>query len=304
MPEVSVVIPVRRPSHYLDKALLSVADQNFQNLEVLIIFDGVGAWARSWQAKHQFDVKVLVNDEQRGAAASRNVALAAARGEYIAFLDDDDCWLPGYLTTQIEHLRVHPGLAACYTDHFVNDKKGRWHRADIKPVSIYPSPLIHLLSENFIHTMSALVCRRSVLGDVGMLDQELLIVHDWEWYIRLLGKGNGRIGNVNIPLVFRRQHEKQLVADLRLWINEENRVLDRFFKDNPQLRHLERLVRSSRDLYFGYSLITRGRFRPGLAHLKNAIRKAKGQTMKRASVRLFRNLELAVNGRREMYCEE
>jgi glycosyltransferase involved in cell wall biosynthesis len=118
-PKVSVVVPAYNAQSTLDAALSSVLEQTMPDLEVIVVDDGSrdDTWALM-QRWHELDperVRVLQHPSalNRGVAATRNLALECARGEYIAFLDADDAWVPHKLEVQLQafkDLPMHVGV--------------------------------------------------------------------------------------------------------------------------------------------------------------------------------------------------
>src|SRR5215203_2359576 len=106
IPTVSVIIPAYNAAKYIGEALNSVFDQTFKSYEVIVINDGsldTDDLERELQA-YAANIQYM-KQENQGAAAARNTGLRAAAGEFVAFLDADDTWLPNFLEKQIEFLR-------------------------------------------------------------------------------------------------------------------------------------------------------------------------------------------------------
>lgn len=102
---MSVVIPTRGRPDLLQRALSSVAAQTQTNLEVVVVVDGPDPTTRTvLEAWHDRPLTVVVNETSVGGGEARNIGVRAARGEWIAFLDDDDEWLPRKLERQFEDL--------------------------------------------------------------------------------------------------------------------------------------------------------------------------------------------------------
>lgn len=127
-PAVSVILPTRNRPHLLARALRSLQAQTFRDFEVLVVDDGgvhVGAVLREFEAAG-LPLHVLAHPFQRGQAAARNTALAQARGAWIAYLDDDDCYEPDHLEGLLEAARKVDG-AVIHADatRFREDASGR-----------------------------------------------------------------------------------------------------------------------------------------------------------------------------------
>lgn len=114
MPEVSVIIPAYNPGDFLHRSLNSVLGQSFSNLECVVVDDG-SAEDLTWLNEHP-DRRVRYHRQPNsGVSVARNVGAALGRGRLLAFLDQDDEWLPGKLEGQIAALGSAPGAAFCYT---------------------------------------------------------------------------------------------------------------------------------------------------------------------------------------------
>ena len=105
---VSVLIPTFNRAYILGKTIESVLAQTYQSLEIIVVDDGSTDDTRTLVAT--FDSRVrYIYQENAGLAAARNAGLAAAQGEFIAFQDSDDLWLPWKLQAQVALMRRFPG---------------------------------------------------------------------------------------------------------------------------------------------------------------------------------------------------
>src|SRR5687768_17042952 len=105
-PTVSVVIPAYNAAKYICEALLSVFNQSFTSYEVIVINDGSSDTDDLERELQPYKAVIkYIKQENRGAAAARNTGLRAAAGEFVAFLDADDKWLPGFLEKQLKLLK-------------------------------------------------------------------------------------------------------------------------------------------------------------------------------------------------------
>lgn len=113
---VSVVIPTRNRADLLLRAIETVLGQTYRQLEVVVVIDGPDeATERALAGVGDERLRWLVNESSLGGAEARNVGVRAARGEWVAFLDDDDEWLPTKLERQVSLLRAadRPSLVSC-----------------------------------------------------------------------------------------------------------------------------------------------------------------------------------------------
>lgn len=111
-PLVSVVIATYRRKKELERALASLASQTYKNMEVILVDDNAdSAWCTEvktlvakWKRKSSIPLCYIQNSENCGSAASRNIGIQAANGQYITFLDDDDKYSPEKISHQIHHM--------------------------------------------------------------------------------------------------------------------------------------------------------------------------------------------------------
>jgi glycosyltransferase involved in cell wall biosynthesis len=179
---ISVIIPTYNRSHCIRRALESVAVQEVGDLEVIIGDDASTDDTVERVLEILPSARIARLEVNRGAAAARNAAMRMATGDYLAFLDSDDEWLPGKLTSQLEYLRSHPECAACGSGHFLETKNGL--RIDFPGVNP-PDWRRELHCAQSFHGASTPLVRRSVLESVGFQDEELRVLEDWDWMLRI-----------------------------------------------------------------------------------------------------------------------
>lgn len=134
-PLVTAVIPAYNAAPFLGEAIQSVLDQTYSPIQILVIDDGstdhTGKVATSFQEVEYYA------KPNGGVSSARNFAVPHARGEFIAFLDADDVWLPQKTELQVTRMLRHPGLALLYTGLYVTDERLRIrHRIDPAPSEI------------------------------------------------------------------------------------------------------------------------------------------------------------------------
>ncbi|GJL83669.1 MAG: glycosyl transferase family A [marine bacterium B5-7] len=114
LPKVSVIVPVYNTERYLGEALDSIEDQQYPNLEVIVIDDGSTDGSAKIAQTHSLKV-IYHYQENAGIGAARNTGISLADGILIALLDADDIWLPHKLQTQIDALTANPSLDMVFT---------------------------------------------------------------------------------------------------------------------------------------------------------------------------------------------
>ena len=175
---VSVVVPTHNRSDQLRRAVDSVLQQSHKELEIIIVDDGSNPPADVEQRDRR--IRLIRTDVCNGAAAARNAGIQAARGEYICFLDDDDCYLPGKLSKQLDYLRRHPTVDMVFSNVMCDHGKGR-RRPWLGPDYGYNE--IDNLCQNRIHTNSTLL-RRHVVNRINFAEA-LCYGEDAEFYGRI-----------------------------------------------------------------------------------------------------------------------
>ena len=289
-PRVSVILPTRNRREALGRALASLEAQSYRDFEVVVVDDASTDGTAAWLGEHFPAMRVVALPKAMGAAAARNRGLELARGEIVAFLDDDDAWQPPYLEAQVAHLEAHPEADLSFADHLERSPGGRESWPDTRSLLVYPSPLVRLLSESFIHTMSVVVCRRSAFARAGLFDERLSIVHDLDWYARVL-VGGGRIAHLP-RLLAERAVPGGLVTSHREWFREEGLLLARTFATMPGQGRHERMVRAYRSLFFAWVGLGKGSLAFGLSRLAEALRASTVWTIRIAAFRLLRRAHL------------
>ena len=285
-PRVSVVIATRDRLASLRRTLDSVDAQTFRDFELLVVDDGSRDGTAGWLRATRPEA-LVASAAGVGAAAARNLAVARAGGEYVAFLDDDDAWRPAYLESQVAQLDANAGTALSWAGHVEVDPAGRESRPETRSLLDDPAPLVRMLAEPYIHTMSVVACRREAFERFGLLDERLRIVHDLDWYARVLA-GGGALAHLPGELV-ERSAPGRLTAAHRRWFAEERSVLTRTTTANGDAR----LIRAYRSLFFARIALGKGDVPFGLARLGEALAASPRSTVRLAARRLRRNAEAA-----------
>lgn len=204
--QVSVIIPTYNRAEMVGEAIESVLNQDFSSFELIVIDDG--STDQTSKVLRSFGRRIRsIRQENKGVSAARNLGICHASGEWIAFLDSDDLWLPGKLTAQVDFFRRNPASLICQTQEIwirngrrVNPK----HRHEKRSGMIFePSLALCLVSP------SAVMIRRSLFDLVGRFDENLPACEDYDLWLRI-----GRRFPVHLidrPLIVKRGgHEDQL----------------------------------------------------------------------------------------------
>jgi glycosyltransferase involved in cell wall biosynthesis len=193
--EVTVVIPTRNRWALLSRAALSSALRQ-EDVEHDIIVVDDGSTDETPERLRQVDnprVRVIRLEERRGVAKARNEGIAAARGEWVAFLDDDDVWSPRKLRLQIDVARSESAVFA-YGGVVSIDEHGTAHYAFPLPD---PADLPRrLLAASIVPAgCSNVLARTDVVRALGGFDEQLFQLSDWDLWIRLAWSGRAAACN-------------------------------------------------------------------------------------------------------------
>ena len=166
---ISVIIPVHNAEQFIAQTVQSVLDQTYQAFELLIVDDGSSD--RSIKICQQFhDPRItILTQPNRGVSGARNTGIRHAQGEYIAFLDGDDLWLPEKLAKHVQHLDNAPHVGLSFSRSAFINHKG-------EPLEIYQMPSLknikpaQILCRNPVGNGSAPVIRREALQAIKYQD--------------------------------------------------------------------------------------------------------------------------------------
>ncbi|MFO7691889.1 MAG: glycosyltransferase family A protein [Vicinamibacterales bacterium] len=190
---VSVMMPAFNAERFIARAVGSVLAQTYADWELIVVDDGstdrTGAIVREFA-----DPRIaIVTQQNRGEAAARNVALDAASGAYLAFLDADDVFLPHHLDGLVACLRAHPGHIGAYTDgHYVDE-----HERRVAPLSSRRCPPVTgRLFEALVRSsgvfgppVCVLIRLAPVRAHALRFDERITIGPDWDFFIRYADLG-------------------------------------------------------------------------------------------------------------------
>lgn len=183
MPEISVIITTYNRPETLPQAIESARTASKREIEVVVVDDAsnkeVARVCRSITG-----INYVRTECNQGVAGARNLGILASRGEFLSFLDDDDLRLPGSLELQLEALNSSPQAGLIYGQAILGHQDGS-ASDDFYP-SRYPQGDVfwELLAQNFIPCGAALF-RRSCLDRVGLLDESIAGIDDWDLWVRI-----------------------------------------------------------------------------------------------------------------------
>ncbi|MBN1639415.1 MAG: glycosyltransferase family 2 protein [Ignavibacteriales bacterium] len=187
-PTVSVIIPTYNRARLIGRSIQSVLNQTYQDFEIIVVDDGsidnTREVIKEFQRKDK-RINYIKHDENKGGSAARNTGIKASRGEYIAFQDSDDEWLPEKLEKQMKMFeKVSLEIGVIYTGFWRMEEDKREYIPSDKIIKKEGDIHTELLKENFVTTQS-IVVRKECFGKAGMFEEDLPRLQDWELVLRL-----------------------------------------------------------------------------------------------------------------------
>jgi glycosyltransferase involved in cell wall biosynthesis len=228
-PTASVIIPVFNGGTYIAQAISSALATCDVPIEVIVIDDQ--STDDTWQVLEGFgDAIQKVSQSKGGPYKARNLGARLARGEWLAFLDADDEWIPGKLAKQLAIADNETALI--YTDRYNFGDCNRVKARQSDCVKLWEGDVFEpLLLNNFI-TLSSVLMRKSWFERLGGFSEQNLGVQDWDLWLRCASEG-GIVKLLPEPLTRYRIHSEQMSRNL------DDRAAER-------LAVVQRSLRSSR----------------------------------------------------------
>jgi glycosyltransferase involved in cell wall biosynthesis len=271
-PLVSVVIPAYNCAAFIGEALESIYRQTYKHWEIIVVDDGSTDATSSALAPHLGRIRYIAQ-ENGGTAAARNAGLRRAQGELIAFLDNDDVWLPDKLELQVRVMQAWPECGLVFTDG------KQFTEAGVRQESVISrrldawldahgthDPLVakgwmvrELLFSNEIASASSVMVRRESLERVGGFDEEIAIADDYDLWLRVAGEHP--VGLIRRCLYMWRWHDGSQSGPIaerqyrwmaaRLMVLEKHLPLVPADVRTPLRAHMARLYWECARYYFG-----------------------------------------------------
>ncbi len=197
---ISVVIPTHNRSDLIQRAVKSATNQTYNDIEVIVVSDGCTDNTKEV-------VEVLIQEDKRikfmeyapakGGNVARNMGIAAAKGDYVAFLDDDDEWFIDKLEKQMDVFNMDAEIGLVYTGI-----KAIYIKEQVSYISrpIYSGDLSRIiLLDNYIGTTSTVIMKSELLNSCGVFDNSFGAMQDYDLWTRICQKT--KVGVVSEPLI-------------------------------------------------------------------------------------------------------
>jgi glycosyltransferase involved in cell wall biosynthesis len=184
-PQVSVIMPSYNTAHLIAGSLDSVLQQTFSDFEIIVVNDGSPDTEELERVLAPYMSRIVyIKQENKRASGARNTAIGKARGEFLAFLDSDDIWLPDHLTSQMQLFEEDPALDLVYCNSLAVGDPTRPHEFMSRCPSHGAATFLALVVERCQIPISTVVARKSALVRAGLFDESLARCDDYDMWLR------------------------------------------------------------------------------------------------------------------------
>jgi glycosyltransferase involved in cell wall biosynthesis len=232
-PLVSVIIPAFNASNFLKDSIESVLNQSYENIELIVINDGSKDDTEKIALSYGSKIKYFFQTNA-GVSLALNNGINQSKGEYIAWLSHDDCFMPDKIKKQIDCLRLNPDSQICYTNYNVINDLGE-HQGVIN-VPYYEKDIfsIHLLQAMFVCGSTVLIKRNCFFDKNIFFDESLRYAQDADLWMKL--SFNYKFIHINEYLVNWRFHANQGSRnELQMKLDKIAYLKNSLIKIDPQL---------------------------------------------------------------------
>lgn len=187
----AVIITYKRPLDVLARAIQSVLRQTYKNIELIVVNDAPEEKELAKEISKYIDdlkdkrVKYIEHEKNSGANKARNTGFEHAAGKYIAYLDDDDEWLPEKLEVQVKAFDGYDNLGLVYSGFYIRNEESD----DVEKPAIIPQDYLRaLIEDNYIGSTSFPLLLTDAVRNVGAFDINQKSCQEYELWLRIASK--------------------------------------------------------------------------------------------------------------------
>ena len=218
-PRVSVILPTYNRCDSLLEAIGSVERQRFQDFEIVVADDGSSDETVERLAALDLPLRLICLDHRGRPAIARNRALEVAKGDLVAFLDDDDRWQPDKLARQVAQFEERPAIGFAYHDFQLIDVASGFSKRALSPQQKVDGLIFDALILDCFLQPSTVVVRRSLLEKSGPFNETLETVEAYELWLRLARLAP--VGYIDEPLATVFRHGGNVSQQRNLLVHRE-----------------------------------------------------------------------------------
>jgi glycosyltransferase involved in cell wall biosynthesis len=226
---VSVVIPNYNYSHYLREAIDGVLGQTYQPIEIVVVDDGSSDGSRDVLESYGSTIKAIFQ-QNHGVSQARNTGVEASDGEFLAFLDADDLWLPKKVERQVERFVAEPELGLVHVGVREIDGEGKDLREKLSGgEGRIADQILMLTDEGVLGGGSGFMVPRAVFDDIGGFDVRLSTSADWDLLYRIADRY--AVGFVSEVLLKYRVHGSNMHANVAVMERDMMLAFEKAFEN-------------------------------------------------------------------------
>ena len=231
---ISIIIPTYNRPKLLKKAIESIVNQTYKNIEIIVVDDNSSMDNKVIIDSFDFPIIYFKFDKNQGGNACRNKGVELSRGEYIAFLDDDDVFHKNKIEKQISFMKQN-NIELSYTGkniiYIENDKILKKRYSFHFPCCKNLNKAI--MKQNFIGSTSTIIVKKESFLDVDGFDMKMPALQDYEFYIRFIHSGF-KVQGIDEALLdyFIFVEEKAVSKSLKKNLKATQLILKKYYKDD------------------------------------------------------------------------
>ena len=196
--KISVIIPTFNRKKTLERAIQSVMNQSLSPFEILIIDDGSNDGTEEWIKENFQNIKYIYQNNH-GVSSARNIGIENAYGEWVAFLDSDDEWLPNKLYEQVKAIESNPEMKFFHTNEI-------WIRNGVRVNQMkkhkkYGGYIFEKCLDICRISPSSVLIQKEVFDNIGIFDESLRVCEDYDLWLRITSKYP--VVFLDIPLIYK-----------------------------------------------------------------------------------------------------
>ncbi len=229
---ISVIIPTYNAGIYIEEALNSVLGQTYIDYEVIVIDDGsIDNTQEIVESK--FPMVNYIYTHNQGASRARNIGISYAKGDYVAFLDADDLWLPEKLEKQLAVFDEYPEVMLVFTESCSFDKNGFRNKPFLKKERLMKGDIVkNIFIHSYVGTPTVMI-KKSVIDEIGFFEEDLIVAEDDNLWLRIAMKF--KIALVDEDLVHCRIRENSLTTTPGNFFKGVNDHIELLYKKYPKI---------------------------------------------------------------------
>jgi glycosyltransferase involved in cell wall biosynthesis len=234
MPKVDVIIPTYNRSELLHSAITSVLNQTYQDFEIIVVDDcSEDDTPKVIKNFENHKIRSIRHGTNQGEGRARNTGILNSNAEYVAFLDDDDEWVPEKLYLEVDLLeKASPQVGGVYTGYLAVDKV-TGETLDQRIPELRGDIYKQMIRENVVGTSSTVLVRKECFNGVGLFDESVVWGLDYDMWIRIAKQFHFEY--IEEPLVKYHVHANQISNNTDLKIRGMEALLkkyERFFAED------------------------------------------------------------------------